>query len=126
MSNTDDKKLVDTFLSGDKEAFNLIIEKYHVQVFRLAYKFTSNRKDAEDVAQDTFLRAYENLIKYPKEVKLKPWLMTICVNLCRNLAKKKKNFNFSQLESEDEDRSFVDSIRDKEAGPKKQSRKRNY
>ncbi len=119
MVNRDDKKIVKVFLDGDKETFNQIIEKYHTQVYRLAYKFTHNRKDAEDVTQDTFLRAYENLVKYPKEVKLKPWLMTICVNLCRNLAKKKKSFNFSDMGREDDDRQFVDTVKCKEMGPRK-------
>jgi RNA polymerase sigma-70 factor, ECF subfamily len=125
MSNRDEKQLMEDFLAGDKDAFNQIIENYHVRVYRLAYKFTHNRKDAEDVTQDTFLRAYENLIKYPKEVNLKPWLMTICVNLCRNLAKKKKSFNFADLEkAEDDDRSFVDSVKDKEMGVEKKVRKK--
>ena len=113
----DDKKVLDSFLGGDREAFGMIVEKYNVQVYRLAYKFTQNRKDAEDVAQDTFLRAYENLVKHPKEeLNLKPWLMTICVNLCRNLAKKKKNFNFSAFDNEDDDRQFVDSVKEKGPG----------
>jgi RNA polymerase sigma-70 factor, ECF subfamily len=109
----DDAELLKKFYEGDKDAFTAIIEKYHVRVYRLAYKFTRNQADAEDVTQDTFMRAYENLLKHPKdELALKAWLMTICVNLTRNLAKKKKNINFSNIGSEDDDREFVDSIED--------------
>lgn len=122
MIDHDDSKLLEAFFQGEKSAFGSIIEKYHVQVYRLAYKFTRDKKDAEDVAQDTFLRAYENLMKHPKEdLNLKPWLMTICVNLCRNLAKKKKSFAFSELEFEDDDRTFEEGIKDKEPTPRKRA-----
>jgi RNA polymerase sigma-70 factor (ECF subfamily) len=125
MSDPSDQQLVNAFTAGDKEAFNAIIERYHVRVYRLAYKFTRTKDDAEDIAQDSFLRAYEYLRKHPnKEINLKPWLMTICVNLCRNLAKKKKSFNFSALEREDDDRSFQDSIQDRALTPKEKSIKR--
>lgn len=102
----------------DKKSFEKIIEDYHVNVYRLAYKFTYNKDDAEDITQNTFMRAYEFLLKNKNdnEINFKPWLMTICVNLCRNLAKKKKSFNFSDLETED-DPDIVERVRDKEKNP---------
>ncbi|MBU0981130.1 RNA polymerase sigma factor [Patescibacteria group bacterium] len=116
MTEQSDNALLDAFQAGDNEAFNAIIERYSSPVFRLAYKFTRNPKDAEDVSQDTFLKAYENLIKHPKsELNLKPWLMTICVNLCRNLAKKKKSFNFSDMTTDEDEREFESMIED--SGP---------
>ena len=111
MNELTDNKLVELFLEGDQPAFNEIIQRYHKNVYRLAYKFTRKAADAEDVAQDTSLRAYENLLKYPKEVKLKPWLLTICVNLCRNRAKKKKSYNFSQLENAEDDRTYEERLK---------------
>lgn len=126
MKELSDEQILEKFNKGDRGAFDLIIERYHKQVYRLAYKFTRNQKDAEDVSQDTFMRAYENMIKHPKEeLKIKAWLMTICVNLCRNLAKKKKSFSFSDFETEDDDRLFVDSVEDKKAiGPVEKAKKK--
>lgn len=113
--------LIDEFLSGDASSFAAIVEKYHRPVYRLAYKFTHNADDAEDVAQETFVRAYESLLKKnSREILLKPWLMTICVNLCRNLAKKKKAFNFSDLEREDEEDSLVERLQGSEPSPRDQ------
>lgn len=117
MDELTDQKLVELFLEGSQPAFNEIIQRYHKNVYRLAYKFTSGSTDAQDVAQDTFLRAYENLLKYPKEVNLKPWLLTICTNLCRNRAKKKKSYTFSQLENTDDDRTFQERIEGKSKDP---------
>ena len=114
--------LIDEFLSGDVSCFEAIVEKYHAPVYRLAYKFAHNADDAEDVAQETFIRAYESLMKKNSSegMLLKPWLMTICVNLCRNLAKKKKNFNFSDLEREEEDDSLVERLQGREPSPRDQ------
>jgi len=124
MDELTDNQLVESFLDGDQLAYDEIIIRYHKLVYRVAYKYTSNPTDAEDVAQDTFLRAYENLIKYPKEVNLKPWLLTICTNLCRNKAKKKSSFNFSKLETEDDDRSFQDQIVSKTDDPHVEARRK--
>jgi RNA polymerase sigma-70 factor (ECF subfamily) len=126
MKELSDEQILENFNKGDRGAFDLIIERYHKQVYRLAYKFTRNQKDAEDVTQDTFMRAYENMIKHPKEeLNMKAWLMTICVNLCRNLAKKKKSFNFADFETEDDDRLFVDSVQDEKAlGPAEKAKKK--
>lgn len=110
--------LVKEFFAGDANAFDAIVEKYHGNVYRLAYKFTKRSEDAEDIAQDTFIRAYQALLKQPEKMNLKPWLMTICVNLCRNLAKKKKSFNFTDLESEEEEDNLVERLQDKSPSPK--------
>lgn len=117
MDELTDNRLVELFLEGDQAAFNEIIQRYHKNVYRLAYKFTNGSTDAQDVAQDTFLRAYENLLKYPKEVNLKPWLLTICTNLCRNRAKKKKSYNFSQLENTEDDRTYEERIQSRGQNP---------
>lgn len=113
-----DTLLVQEFLAGDATAFDAIVEKYHGNVYRLAYKFTKRSEDAQDIAQDTFLRAYQALLKRPEKMNLKPWLMTICVNLCRNLAKRKKSYRFSDLESEEEGDNLVERLQDKGLNPK--------
>ena len=122
MRDPDSILLQEFLLSGDSAAYAAIVEKYHRPVYWLSYKFTHNSEDAQDVAQETFVRAYESLMKNSeREILLKPWLMTICVNLCRNLAKKKKNFNFSDLEREEEDDSFVDRVQGKELNPREKA-----
>jgi RNA polymerase sigma-70 factor (ECF subfamily) len=124
MRDSDSLLLQEFLLSGDSAAFASIVEKYHAPVYRLAYKFTHDSEDAQDVTQDTFVRAYEWLLKNTqREIILKPWLMTICVNLCRNLAKKKKTFNFSDLESEEEADSFVERVESRGLSPRDEALK---
>lgn len=124
MSDRSDKQLVRDFLAGDKEAFDEIVKRYSKSVYRLSYKYTHNSKDAEDIAQDTFLRAYENLRKYPKEIELKPWLLKISTNLCRNLAKKKKSFSFSDLEDKEEGR-MEERLKNDGDGPKEKLKEKD-
>ncbi|MBT4385068.1 RNA polymerase sigma factor [Candidatus Peregrinibacteria bacterium] len=95
------------------KTFDSAVNKYSGNLYRLAYKFTRNQKDAEDIVQETYLKAYENLLKYPKdEIKWKPWLMRICINLIRNRAKKKSSLSFSSLKKEDDDTDFSERIKD--------------
>ncbi len=119
MSERSDSALLQAFLAGDLEAYDDIVDRFSASVYRLALKFTRSQADAEDIAQETFLSAYENLLKAPKDLPLKPWLMTICVNLCRNLARKKKSFNFSDLEKSDEEgeSDIAGKIRDEDLNP---------
>ncbi len=125
MTDRSDKMLLADFFAGDQEAFDHIVKKYSANVYRLAWKFTRDQETAEDVAQDTFLRCYEYFLRNPKEVTLKPWLMTICVNLCRNLHKKKKSFNFSSLKREDDEQDWGERIPDKEKSPSEELKQKN-
>jgi RNA polymerase sigma-70 factor (ECF subfamily) len=69
---------------GDAIAWRSLVERYEDAVFRLAYLMLGNRQDAEDVAQDTFIRAYRNRSRFDTARPLRPWLLQICANLARN------------------------------------------
>ncbi len=58
--------------SGDSDAFRLLVEQHSRAVFRLAFRMTGNEQDAEDVVQETFLRAYRQLDKYEARAKHEP------------------------------------------------------
>ena len=68
--------------------FERLVRDHQDRIFALGFALTGNRHDAEEVAQDTFLRAYRALCTYPedrvRELKAKPWLHTIAVNVVRN------------------------------------------
>lgn len=117
MNHPSDKQLLQDFLKGDLNAFEPIVKEYSTSVYRLAWKFTRDRANAEDITQETFIKTYESLRKNPKMISLKAWLMTVCVNQCRNLAKKKRTFSFSSLKKvEGED--WETWIPDSEKNPK--------
>ena len=79
-----DATLVDQCLKGEKEAFTHLVERYQHHVFHLALTRTCNRQDADDLAQETFLRAYRKLNFFDRRYGFKTWLFTICVNLGKN------------------------------------------
>ena len=75
-------------MEGTERAFERMVREHQDRVFALGYALTGNRHDAEEVAQDTFLRAYRALISYPpdrvRDLKQRAWLHRIAVNVVRN------------------------------------------
>jgi len=80
---TDEKELVRQAQSGDFKAFTRLIEGYRPKIFGLALKLSKNREDAEDIFQETFLKAIDNIKKFRAESSFGTWLYTICVNVVR-------------------------------------------
>jgi RNA polymerase sigma-70 factor (ECF subfamily) len=65
---------------GDSEAFRALVERHSRAVFRLAHRMTGNPSDAEDVVQDTFLKAYKQLSRFESRANFGTWLHRIAVN----------------------------------------------
>src|ERR687884_695676 len=72
--------LVRAAKAGNIEAFEQLIKRYDRNVFRIAQHITQNHEDAEDVVQDAFLKAYENLEQFQGNSKFYTWLVRIAVN----------------------------------------------
>jgi RNA polymerase sigma-70 factor (ECF subfamily) len=79
-----DDQLVAAARLGDPEAFAVIFQRYKLDVWQLAWFTLRDHHDAEDVAQDTFLKAHRALGQYRRDGTLRPWLLTICRNACRD------------------------------------------
>ncbi len=75
---------------GDSEAFNGLAERYQRNIFRLAQNITQNREDAEDVLQETFLKAYEHLPEFHGDSKFYTWIVRIAVNEALMKLRKRK------------------------------------
>jgi len=69
-------------LAGDRDAFANLVEKYKTAVYNLAYRMLGRPTEAEDAAQETFLRAYTKLGSYKPEHKFSSWLLAITAHLC--------------------------------------------
>ena len=76
--------LVKAFRGGDDAAFDGLIEMYSAKLYKVAYALLGSRQDAEEVVQDTFLRAYRALGAFRGESSLETWLHRIALNLARN------------------------------------------
>jgi RNA polymerase sigma-70 factor (ECF subfamily) len=92
-----------TLVSDLDNGFTVLVQTYQPGIYSGALRLTHSRQDAEEVAQDTFLRAYTALGKYNDErirnLRVRPWLWTIAVNLCRTRATRARST--SQLPPDD-------------------------
>src|SRR6266705_436766 len=79
-SGTDESVLVAQVRGGDSRAFNELVRRYEGKIFRLAQHVTQNREDAEDVLQETFMKAYEHLDQFKGDSKFYTWIVRIAVN----------------------------------------------
>jgi RNA polymerase sigma-70 factor (ECF subfamily) len=81
--SADDAILVSRCLRGERAAIQALIERFQADVFGLSFRLLHHRQDAEDVAQEVFLRVFRSLRRWDKTRPLKPWVMRIAVNRCR-------------------------------------------
>jgi len=80
----DERNWIQNSLAGDTEAFAALVKEHQKMVIALAFRMTGSWADAEDLAQETFLRAFRQLNSFRAESKLSTWLCQIAVNLSLN------------------------------------------
>jgi RNA polymerase sigma-70 factor (ECF subfamily) len=80
---------------GDDEAFAYLVEVYQRPVYNLCYRMLGNAGDAEDAAQETFIRAYKAINRYDISRKFSSWLLTIASNYCIDHHRRRKLPTFS-------------------------------
>ena len=78
-----DASLVRAVLEGNVAAFTTLVDRHSRICLRYAHRMLGNREDAEDVTQETFVRAYGALARYDEGTAFQTWLMTILINRCR-------------------------------------------
>jgi RNA polymerase sigma-70 factor, ECF subfamily len=108
MSEQDvDRLLVERARQGDKRAFELLVEKYHRRLLRLLSRMVRNHEEMEDIAQETFIKAYRALPQFRGDAAFYTWLYRIGVNTAKNyLASRKKALpTVSDQYGSDEDES---------------------
>lgn len=86
----EDNEFVARAIAGDMGAFDVLVEQYQKPVYNLAYRMLSNAADAEDAAQETFLRAYAGLKGYEPSRKFGTWLLSITSHWCIDRLRRKK------------------------------------
>src|ERR1700684_2408762 len=89
-ANIDESILVAQAREGDKVAFGELVRRYEGKISRLAQHITQNREDAEDVLQETFLKAYEHLDQFQGNSKFYTWVVRIAVNQALMKLRKRK------------------------------------
>ncbi|KAF2511201.1 RNA polymerase sigma factor [Flavobacterium foetidum] len=90
MSAISDQHYIDKILQGDASVFAVLVDRYKDMVFTLALKMIKNREEAEETAQDTFVKAYKSLGKFKGDSKFSTWIYKIAYNACLDRLKKNK------------------------------------
>lgn len=99
-----DEELVARCNRGDREAFNELVLKYQKKIFNVAYRFVGDQEEANDLAQEIFAAAYQNLKKFRGDSKFSTWLFQIATNRGKNRFKylKRRGF-FANKSSQNQD-----------------------
>jgi RNA polymerase sigma-70 factor (ECF subfamily) len=99
-SKLTDIELIQRTLIGDQQAYALLVKTYQRYVFTLALRFTKSREDAEEVAQDSFIKVYKALSSFKQESKFSTWLYTVVYTTAMTSLRKR---NTSTIALDDED-----------------------
>jgi RNA polymerase sigma-70 factor (ECF subfamily) len=83
-ADLDDAALVALAAAGERDAFDVIVERHRRAVYLVCYRFANNHEDASDLAQDAFVRAWRGLGNFKGQSALSTWLYRIAVNVCLN------------------------------------------
>jgi RNA polymerase sigma-70 factor, ECF subfamily len=89
--------LLERAKTGDLDAFNDLMRLHEKQVLGTAWRLLGNLEDAQDAAQETFLRLYKNLNRLPDIQEIKNWLHRVTVNLCNDMHRQRRRRNWEPL-----------------------------
>jgi RNA polymerase sigma-70 factor (ECF subfamily) len=96
--------------AGDGEGFRTLVDRHSRSVFRLAYRMTGNEADAEDVVQETFLRAYRQLSSYEERANFSTWLYRIAANYALDMIRSKRRQVEQQSPQDEQGRDMFDHV----------------
>jgi RNA polymerase sigma factor (sigma-70 family) len=99
MNKTEDLYYIEAVRNGNLQAFSVLVEKYQKLVYTLALKLLKKPEDAEEMAQDTFIKAYQKLDTYEGKSKFSTWLYSITYHACISELRKHR-IEFKSLEDQ--------------------------
>ena len=94
---TKDEELIRKTLAGETDQFGLLVSRYERTVLNLIFRMTGNKTEAEDLAQESFTRAFQALHKFDLTKPFKPWILKIAANLTINRLKEPKLASLEEL-----------------------------
>lgn len=120
MTFIEDQHYINLVLNGNTNSFATLVDRYKDMVYTLALKMLNNKEEAEEIAQDTFIKVFNSLNKFKGESKFSTWVYKITYNTCLDaLKKKKKQNNVAYIEDFSEHQTktlegILDNIDEKE------------
>jgi len=121
MDDASDQALVEQTRQGEVDAFGELVRRYQSSVFGVCCRLMGHRQEAEDMAQEAFLRAYQRLNRYDSQRPFGPWVRRVAANVCLNQLQRKRPTQVPLDEETDE------PIQPAEPGPeaRRETRERN-
>ncbi len=113
-----DEYLIKEFHQGKSDNFSILFQRHYVMIFNLSLRMLGNYEEAEDVTQDVFIKAYENLNKFKGQSSFKTWIYKIGSTTCIDVIRKKKSLwnyllkitEIKQVQPESEDKGWVQDV----------------
>lgn len=119
----DEPELIARAAGGDRSAFQTLVERYRPMVYRVAYQYSGRHHDADDIAQDVFIKVYHALGRFRRDAQFSSWLYRIAMNACIDSQRRQAPHRTSEdpelalaqtpvAEPDPEDRAFASEIGD--------------
>jgi RNA polymerase sigma-70 factor (ECF subfamily) len=112
-----DSALVLRVRKGDHAAFAVLVSRHLPAVYTFCVRILNNADEAQDVAQETFLKAWRHLGRFDTKKSFRTWLFAIAKNTATDALRKRRSVSFSALQKTDRDDSFEDTLADTEPLP---------
>lgn len=118
-----DRDAIERAQQGDSYGFRVLVNRYGRSVFGVAFRMVGNEQDAEDVVQETFLRAFKQLHRYDGRASFRPWLYRIATNLSLDLIRSRKVRKEQSVSgTDDEGESPISRLAAEEPSPERLTR----
>lgn len=111
-ANENDVLLIESYLKGDEKSLEILVGRYLRPIYSFVYRFAGDRQNAEDVAQEVFVKVWRNIGKFNREKNFKTWIFSIAKNTAIDFLKKKKAIPFSSFENEEGENVFAETLAD--------------
>lgn len=103
MTKDEEKGYIERVLAGDESAYEPLVTENQTKVYRLALRILKNEADAEDAAQEAFLKAYTSLADFRGDSRFSVWLYRLTNNICIDMLRKNTRAVIVSLQTEDDD-----------------------
>ncbi|OGG74267.1 hypothetical protein A3A37_03025 [Candidatus Kaiserbacteria bacterium RIFCSPLOWO2_01_FULL_52_36] len=113
----EDGQLISEYLEGDEKALSFLVNRYLKDVYSLAFKLTGNLQAAEDITQNSFIKAWKHIRRYRQESSFRTWIFSITRNTAIDWLRQKKDVPFSSFENELGENKLVESLADTQLLP---------
>jgi len=112
-----DEELVEASKKGDDAAFQELMGRYIQPIFAFARQYGKTEEETEDITQNAFFKAWKHIRRFKAGKSFRPWLYAITRNTALDHLKKRRAMSFSELDDQENDLAFADTLKDEELLP---------